>query len=63
MDKLRYPIGQFNMSEDVGHDQVENLIAQIEVLHRLLAESLKDLSESQKYGILCLLKTNKRIYI
>ncbi|EGW39210.1 YfiT family bacillithiol transferase [Desulfosporosinus sp. OT] len=47
MDKLRYPIGQFNMSEDVSLDQVENLIAQIEVLPRLLTDSVKDLSEEQ----------------
>lgn len=47
MDQLRYPIGQFNMSEEVSQEQVENLIAQIEVLPRLLAESLKDLSEDQ----------------
>ncbi|AFM41536.1 DinB family protein [Desulfosporosinus acidiphilus SJ4] len=47
MDKLRYPIGQFNMSEDVSLDQVENLIAQIEVLPRLLADSVKDLSKEQ----------------
>ena len=45
MDQLRYPIGQFNMSQDISLDQVENLAAQIEVLHRSLAESLKDLSE------------------
>lgn len=47
MDKLRYPIGQFNRSEDISVDHVKTLIAQIEVLPRLLDESLKDLSEDQ----------------
>ena len=47
MDNLRYPIGQFNMSEDVSLDQVENLIAQIESLPQLLVDSVKDLREEQ----------------
>jgi len=47
MDKLRYPIGQFNMTEDVGVDQIEDLIIQIENLPQLLANSVRDLSMEQ----------------
>ncbi|WP_407312396.1 YfiT family bacillithiol transferase [Desulfosporosinus sp. SB140] len=47
MDKLRYPIGQFNMAEDVAVDQIENLIRQIESLPGLLIESVRDLSNEQ----------------
>lgn len=47
MDRLRYPIGQFNMTEDISLDQVENLITQIEGVPRLVADSVKDLSEEQ----------------
>ena len=47
MDKLRYPIGQFNMAEDFSLDQIENLINQIEDLPQLLADSVRDLSKEQ----------------
>ena len=47
MDKLRYPIGQFNMSENVGVDDFEDLITQIENLPQLLANSVRDLSMEQ----------------
>jgi len=47
MDKLRYPIGQFNMAEDVGVDQIGELIVQIEAVPRLFADSVKDLSKEQ----------------
>jgi Mycothiol maleylpyruvate isomerase N-terminal domain. len=47
MDKLRYPIGQFNMTEDVSVDQIENLITQIEALPRLLVDSVRGLSKDQ----------------
>ncbi|MDQ7096644.1 putative metal-dependent hydrolase [Desulfosporosinus sp. PR] len=47
MDNLRYPIGQFKMSEDVSLDQVEKLIAQIEAVPQLLVDSVKDLKEEQ----------------
>ena len=47
MNKLRYPIGQFSMPEDVGVDQIEDLIIQIENLPRLLADSVRDLSKEQ----------------
>ncbi|MCO1604352.1 MULTISPECIES: YfiT family bacillithiol transferase [Desulfosporosinus] len=47
MDKLRYPIGQFNISEEVSLDQVDNFIAQIEAVPKLLADSVKDLSYEQ----------------
>lgn len=47
MNKLRYPIGQFSMPEDVGVDQIEDLIIQIENLPQLLANSIRDLSIEQ----------------
>lgn len=47
IDKLRYPIGQFNMAEDVSLGQIENLITQIEALAQFLADSVRDLSKEQ----------------
>ena len=47
MNKLRYPIGQFSMPEDVGVDQIEDWIIQIENLPQLLANSIRDLSIEQ----------------
>ncbi|EGW40238.1 YfiT family bacillithiol transferase [Desulfosporosinus sp. OT] len=47
MDKLRYPIGQFNIAEDVSLDQIENLINQIEALPQLLVDSVRDLTKEQ----------------
>ena len=47
MDKLRYPIGEFNMSEDVDVDQIGELIIQIEAFPCLFADSVKDLSMEQ----------------
>ncbi|TGE34115.1 putative metal-dependent hydrolase [Desulfosporosinus sp. Sb-LF] len=47
MDKIRYPIGQFNMSEDVGVEEIKDLITQIENLPHKLANSVGDLSIEQ----------------
>jgi len=44
MDKIRYPIGQFNMAEDVG---MEDLITQLENLPRQLEKAFRDLSIEQ----------------
>jgi len=47
MDELKYPIGQFNFSEEVSDEQIPVLVTQIEVLPDLLSKSIKGLSEEQ----------------
>ncbi len=45
MEDQRYPIGKFNASEEVQTAQIPGLIANLELLPSLLANSVQDLSE------------------
>lgn len=47
MDELKYPIGQFNFSEEVIDVQIPGLVAHIEALPDLLLKSIGGLSEEQ----------------
>ncbi|EHQ88928.1 YfiT family bacillithiol transferase [Desulfosporosinus youngiae] len=47
MDELKYPIGQFNFSEEVSDVQIPGLVAHIEALPDLLLKSIGGLSEEQ----------------
>ena len=47
LEKLRYPIGQFAMPDDVSAEQIQSWIGQIEALPRLFADAVKGLTDEQ----------------
>jgi hypothetical protein len=47
LDKLKYPIGQFDFAGVISDEQIPGLVSEIEALPNLLLRSVQDLSEEQ----------------